>query len=257
MPSTSKPLNEGMWAGDLEDLVLPLITIDEYASELAEPSDPEAPITVGFYVKDRDAGLDLSRFLQKSDAEYYDTDLSPAPDQEGYYRVFVEVPYDDNAGDTIEGLLKEISPLVSIKNWRMYVHNHNLMDFAADKVAELVKAGRQIDMKRQQELKAKAEQEKQQTEVLEYLVPSALSNATLRGTRLVVETRTSERRFVVEALALAEEVETDGAVRLDSRSLAECEHLRRMLGEGWIVMKINENFYVQHEDDERVLVLRD
>jgi hypothetical protein len=53
-------LYEGMWSGDLADLVQPLVSIDEYASKI----DPNA-IAVGFYVQDKDAADDLNRFIQK------------------------------------------------------------------------------------------------------------------------------------------------------------------------------------------------
>ena len=65
-------LLEGMREGDLEDLVLPMVTIDEYASKLDENA-----IVLGFYVQDRDAAEDLNRFVQKSPVEMLDTEVSP------------------------------------------------------------------------------------------------------------------------------------------------------------------------------------
>ena len=53
-------LFEGLKEGDLAELVLPMISIDEFESKLDDDS-----IVVAFYVGDRDPSQDLNRFIQK------------------------------------------------------------------------------------------------------------------------------------------------------------------------------------------------
>lgn len=111
-------LYEGMWAGDLSDLVQPLVTIDEYASKINNDA-----IVIGFYIHDRDAADDLNRFIQKSPVSIVDADVSPAPDQRGFYMVFVEMAFNDRLVPNIIALLNEVSPLVDIQEWQMKVRN--------------------------------------------------------------------------------------------------------------------------------------
>jgi 23S rRNA U2552 (ribose-2'-O)-methylase RlmE/FtsJ len=145
-------LNEGMWSGDLADLVQPLVSIDEYSSKI----DKEA-IAIGFYVHDKDAADDLNRFIQKSPISILDSDVSPAPDQRGFYIVFVEFAFNDRVVSNISTLIDEVSPLVSVTEWQMKVRNvEGLIKFDSEKLNKVLKANHISDtintMKKQIEL---------------------------------------------------------------------------------------------------------
>ncbi len=114
----NKILREGMWAGDLDDMVQPLITIDEYDSKIDQTA-----IVIGFYVNDFEAAKDLNRFVQKSPVSIIDSNVSPAPDQRGYYIVFVEISFNDRIVPNIKSIIDEISPLVNIDNWLFNTRN--------------------------------------------------------------------------------------------------------------------------------------
>lgn len=119
-------LNEGMRAGDLSSLVLPLISVDEYESKVDEKA-----IVIGLYVQDKDAANDLNRFVQKSALAILDTEVSPAPDQHGYYLVFVEFMKNDRLCSSVASFLEEIEPLVEITEWQMRVRKvDGLLDFS-------------------------------------------------------------------------------------------------------------------------------
>lgn len=134
-------LYEGMWAGDLSDIVQPLVSIDEYASKI----DDDA-LVLGFYVGDEDAARDLNRFIQRSPVTMVDSDVSPAPDQSGHYMVFVEVIRNDRLVDNITALLDEIQPLASIDYWQMKVRNAKKMTrYDAKKLETILKANRMAD----------------------------------------------------------------------------------------------------------------
>lgn len=105
---------EGMWANDLEDLLQPLVSIDEYESKV----DDEA-ISVAFFINDKDAADDLSRFLQKSSVPLLDSDVSPAPDQRGYYLVFCELAQNDRFVENLCSICEEVGQLGGIDNWQM------------------------------------------------------------------------------------------------------------------------------------------
>ena len=134
-------LTEGMWANDLADLVQPLLSIDEYNSKIDDTA-----IVIGFFVQDKEAADDLNRFIQKSPVNFVDCEVSPAPDQRGYYVVFVELPFNDRLVPNIGSLLQEISPLVGVENWQVKCRNlDGLVRFDGDKLAQVLKANHLSD----------------------------------------------------------------------------------------------------------------
>lgn len=131
-------LTEGLREGDLIDLVLPLITIDEYESKIDETA-----IVVGFFVKDIEPAKDLNRFIQKSAVSLLDTDVSPAPNSQGYYMVFVEFLRNEDFIKKIFMLIDNIRDLVGIKTWTFKAYKidgvHDLNEKNLKKYIRLVK----------------------------------------------------------------------------------------------------------------------
>ena len=109
-------LFEGMWANDLEDLIQPIVSIDEYESKV----DDDA-VAIAFYVGDKDAADDLNRFIQKSAVPLIDSDVSPAPDQRGFYLVFAEIAANDRMAGNIAHICEEVGQLSGITDWKMSI----------------------------------------------------------------------------------------------------------------------------------------
>ena len=134
--NTKSVLREGMREGDLADLVIPLIDVDNYISKV----DPDECIVFGFYVHDKSAAEDLNRFLQKSSTPILDTEISPAPDQHGYYLVFVEFMNNDRLAENVTSILAEIKTLVDIDEWQMRVRKTDgLVPFSEDNLKDCLK----------------------------------------------------------------------------------------------------------------------
>lgn len=106
-------INEGLEPHILDHLILPLISIDEYHSKI---SDKKA-IVVGFYSNQREPAMDLSNFIDKSDVETLDTEVSPAPNPHGFYMVFVEILRDKDFPDKLMSIIDEINNLTNVKQW--------------------------------------------------------------------------------------------------------------------------------------------
>lgn len=103
---------EGLKIGDLKNLVSPTISVDEYNSKLDDTA-----IVVGFYISFKDPAEDLNRFIQKSPQDIIDTDISPAPDEDGNYMVFVELPRDNEFPDQLFSITNSLSSLTGNKSW--------------------------------------------------------------------------------------------------------------------------------------------
>lgn len=236
-------LTEGMREGDLADLVLPLVSVDEYRSKV----DEDEAMVFGFYVHDQAAADDLNRFLQKSAAPILDTEVSPAPDQHGYFMVFVELSKDARLAENVQDILGEIENLVDIDEWQIRVRD--LDDLITFTPKNLIKA-----------LKKSASHVSEQA-ILSYLHPSALDVAMIDEDLLILQG--SGERFVFDVIGfdgidslLSEHKLTEAGVSYSMRSVARTDRIGRILGEGWLVLELDRLTLLHHVDDPRALLLR-
>lgn len=109
-----KRLNEGLRNGDLDKMILPLLSIDQWESKIDDTA-----LVIAFFVSDKDAADDLNRFLQKSAVFIIDTDVSIAPDQRNYWKVFVEIADDAKAASRIVALTNEVGFLAGLSKWTL------------------------------------------------------------------------------------------------------------------------------------------
>ncbi len=109
-----RDLTEGLRVGDLNGMVLPLLSIDEFLSKI----DDRTVIVVAFYSFEEDPAHDLSNFIERSPQNVMDTDVSPAPTREGYYVTFVEIKRDPKFIPKLLKILSEIDNLTDVKQWQ-------------------------------------------------------------------------------------------------------------------------------------------
>lgn len=238
MPRPASSLTEGMRRGDLADLVLPLISVDEYSSKV----DQKDAIVFGFYVMDEGGAKDLNRFLQKSAVPLLDTEISPAPDQQGYYMVFVEMLDNDRLSQNISDLLSEIKMLVDIDEWEMRVRNHNgLIPFSERSLVRALERGKH---------------QRKTEDVLEFLQPSALVNAVVEDNMLVIEGSGERYAFELIDLQPMTNLHLAEAISLTMHAVARTNRLRRMLGESWQAWMAGQFTLLHRDNDSRALLLR-
>lgn len=106
-------LNEGLDRHDLDYLVLPMVSIDEYDSKI----DNRKAIVVGFFVAESQPANDLSGFIEKGRISILDTDVSPAPTEDGYYMVFVEFSRDDKFPAKLLSMIDELNNITNNEEW--------------------------------------------------------------------------------------------------------------------------------------------
>jgi hypothetical protein len=87
---------------DLKGVVTNEISIDEFEPKTGEK---ENVAVFGFYVTEKQVGEDLANFLEKSTFDFRDVEVTPNPNPENLYMVFVEV--DRNPG--MIGMLREVA----------------------------------------------------------------------------------------------------------------------------------------------------
>ena len=239
-------LREGMRAGDLINLVLPTLSVDEYVSKV----DPDNAVVIGFYVHDQDAAKDLNRFMQKSAVDLLDTEVSPAPDQHGYYIVFVEFMNDDQIGTEMESLLHDVSALTSNETWKLRVRGQNdktsFTPQALRKALDAPDTDGDLDESRA---------------VLAYLRGSALCDVRLHDGLITLESGGLEYRFEKPVFlhkdsAFEHLAETAIPGMANLRETVLCSHLTRALGAGWTVTSVGPRIVFEDVSQEFALLLQ-
>jgi hypothetical protein len=236
-------ITEGMRPNDLEDLILPMITIDEFESKVDENA-----VVVGFYVNDKDGANDLNRFIQKSALKILDTDVSPAPDQHGYYLVFVEFLNDSNISENINSLVEEIVPLSGNDKWQMSMRGiDGITNFSAKTVKKHFQAIRDRNNKKN---------------VIEFFKNSDLTNVIVENDVLILEGY--RNKFNGKILSIGSEMEIfvsfnllESALQLDLETSAEYMRISRFLGEGWLASRFGSTTLLKQENSDVVLLLGD
>jgi hypothetical protein len=120
-----KQIFEGLRPGDLEDLVLPEITVDDFEPK---SGSPENVVVVSFYVKDLDPAQDLASFIERGAHNILDTEVSPSPDEEGNYLVFVEMHRDETLTDSFMKVLEDIKQVVSNDKWNVEFYKNGMVE---------------------------------------------------------------------------------------------------------------------------------
>jgi hypothetical protein len=116
----SKLLNEGLDYHDLEGIVTPRVTIDEYAAQMGKDSEI---VTLAFIVKNKQAGEDLSDWFERGYDFVLDAQVSDGELTSGTYLVFVEMNRRTTVPERIITLLDDLETLTDIplKDWTVVV----------------------------------------------------------------------------------------------------------------------------------------
>lgn len=109
----------GLKHRDLEHTVLSRISIDEYEPKTGEARDV---VVLGFRVMDQAPGKDLYSFLNSGTVKIRDVEVSPNPDLENYYMVFVEMDRKPGVLRHIHDLLQDIEQVAGPLKWRASTH---------------------------------------------------------------------------------------------------------------------------------------
>ncbi len=242
-------LYEGLHEGDLEGLVLPYLSIDEFETKL----DDDA-IVIAFYVLDREPASDLNRFIQKGAIALLDTDVSPAPNEDGYYIVFVELERNNTFAERTMHILQSVQGLCGVENWQGSFHDvEGLQDVDAESIAKLV---------RLQSTEDDATDEALGESLVEFFKESALVNMWAEGRIVHLEGVWDAYDLEVVDFAPYEELVEHNAVlsqglRLDETSQRNVRTLQRILGDHWLVEHLNDHVLISKGwDQTRHLLVR-
>lgn len=101
---TQEQVNENIKHNDLVDLISDTFSVDQYKSKLG---NDENIVVVAFEIADADPAQDLSQFLETGH-DAIDVDITPGPDADGRYKVFVEIERNSKLYDNVEKLVNDV-----------------------------------------------------------------------------------------------------------------------------------------------------
>jgi hypothetical protein len=113
-------INEGLDYHDLEGIVLPVVSIDEYSAQMGKDSEI---VTLAFTVKNKKAGEDLSDWFERGYDFVLDAQVSEGELSTGKYLVFVEMNRRTTVPERIITLLDDLETLTNmkLKDWTVVV----------------------------------------------------------------------------------------------------------------------------------------
>ena len=131
-----KTLTEaGLVKNDLDYLIMPMIDIDTYESKI----DNSRAVVIAFYVFEQEPAKDLERFIEKGNIEILDAETSPAPTEDGYYVVFIEMDRNRDLPELLYEMVQQINNLTNVEQWQFKtLHDDELYDLTEENLVEHV-----------------------------------------------------------------------------------------------------------------------
>lgn len=129
-------LLEGLDYHDMKNVVLPNLSVDEYAAKMGDDSDI---VTLAFTVKSNLAGKDLVSWLEIGYDYVLDASVSEGELEPGKWLVFVEMKRRSNVPKKIIDILTDLRTLtdLDLKDWTITV-NENDYDANEDVLKQVI-----------------------------------------------------------------------------------------------------------------------
>lgn len=233
--------------GELKHMIVPLISIDEFS---AKTGTNEEIVVVAFYLKEEMAAYDLDDFIDKGVTQILDSEVSPNPDLDGLWLVFVELRRRSNFWNKLSALVEDIENLTGEQQWKVQVYGEKqLYKLTDDRIKEMIPLDE--DEYRSQRTKP---------ELTEYFESSLLSNFALDGQSAIFETARDRLELTLVDFGLEHKVShrqnLDEAQWNPMQTCTRCQALRHLLGADWNVQPLTEHIVVWRDGDERVALFQ-
>ena len=253
---------------DLKNTMIKKISVDEFEPKAGSNNDV---MVIGFHIKEHQAGKDLYKFLNHSIVEVRDVEVSPNPNPDNYYMVFVEMDRNDQALTKIKELVKEIENVSGQLQWNVSTllseEDIGLNDEALTKFLQLDpenylsaedwKAQQQEAVAQEEAKKLEEEAMDNSNKILEFLKGSSLLEAGINDNKLHM--RGSKDVATVEIINFGNAKEVMEELGIDKSAIKEMDlNMRKfnsMLGE-MKALPIDEYIVVFGEKDNILVTKR-
>lgn len=184
--------------GDLKQVVLKKLSIDEFEPKTGDAKDV---LVLGFQVTESAVGDDLYGFINGTPIEIRDVEVSPNPNDDGYYMVFVEMDRNENVIENIKTLLTDTERLAGKLAWeaRTYLLD-DYLPLSEDEIYEYIitdpanylsreefETQQQAKMEEQKRLEEETAALDKSNQILEFLRPTNLLQAGIADGKLHIQ----------------------------------------------------------------------
>ena len=254
----------GLQVEDLKDTILKKVSIDEYEPKTGDSADV---LVLGFSLKESSHGQDLYNFLNSSIYEIRDVEVSPNPNPDNYYMVFVEMDRNEEVLNNIRKIVKDVENVSGKLDWVGKTHLtddfHPLYDEGISKfvITEPENYMTKKQWEEQQaealELETKNSVETANQNILEFLKNSNLLSASINNNTLEVEDKFNEAKLEVIGFGEAKDIMTE--IGINENAIGDMDSTLRefnsMLGE-MRAIPISEFIVIFHPSQTNVLVTK-
>tara|TARA_Y100000590_G_scaffold252649_1_gene283690 strand:- start:552 stop:977 length:426 start_codon:yes stop_codon:yes gene_type:complete len=129
-------LDEGLRPNDLQHLILDKISLDEFEPKSGDSKDI---LVMGLYSVDEEPARDLSRFIERGYIDVIDTEVSPGPDEDGNYMVFVEINKNKDTMKRVSEILNDIKTITSINEWQLHFYRGGVRSLTEDMIKQAIR----------------------------------------------------------------------------------------------------------------------
>ena len=258
-----------MQKSDLDYLLMPMLDIDTYESKI----DNSKAIVVAFYVFEKEPAKDLERFIEKGNIDILDAETSPAPTEDGYYVVFIEMDRDRDFPEMLVDLVDQIDNLSNVDQWQFKTyHDDDMYDLNKENLIKHVNldpskvppapddAEEELqDKKSEKEPEEEpAEEEPVEKEVTAESAVPLLRNGLMehieaRGDMIAIRSKSSTLIYRVAMVSESEPSVPITGFEIGNPLIRESAMLSNMLGPRYAVNVIDGGLLVESEDGYLIL----
>jgi hypothetical protein len=243
--------------GDLKGVVTDEISIDEFEPKTGEK---ENVAVFGFYVTEKQVGEDLANFLEKSTFDFRDVEVTPNPNPDNLYMVFVEVDRDPGMIDMLREVAKDILNITGEIKWK---GKPLLSDYAFaldDPQLEGIVKSTPEDYVTKDEHEANMKQDKE-TSIKDFVLDNSIATAVELNDNIISITDGKRTNVKMEVVSFGEgkpTLEEAGLSNLaidydfDRHLIKTLEGMRGELN----VLPINRNVVLHNPHTDQVLVIK-
>lgn len=238
----------GLRHQELERMILPLISVDEFEPKTGTI---EEVIVLAFFAKDELPAVDLDEFIDKSVIEFVDSEVSPNPNEDGYYLVFVEFKRQPNFWLKFYDLIEDIENVTGKMRWAVQPYLvDKLYSLKDPELLDLV-ITRQDEYLPKNDFDSTVESYFQDSDLL--LFESDDTHIKLGG---------SLGTLVLEYVGFGSENKLVSRLRLNEQHIdlmhtsPTLSSIRGLLGSNWEVQTIGDYYFVNKAGSDRSVVVR-
>jgi hypothetical protein len=238
----------GLRHEELQGMVVPLISIDEFEPKTGTT---EEVIVIAFFCKDEVPAYDLDDFIDKGIVEFLDSEVSPNPNEDNFYLVFVEFKRQPNFWMKLFDLVKDIENVTGKMGWKV-------QPYLSEKIFDL------HNPELQQYVITDPDNYVPRTEIdgsiEDYLSDTNLLSLEMEEGKIALGGVDGKLVFEFLGFDNTEKLlEKHNLVEsaIDLRTSPSVTALRSMLGKQWDISRMNEYLFVNKIGDSRSIVVRE